>query len=232
MIHKHFADSTNEQSVATRLRRRRFTVLLEMLRNRTGPISILDIGGTAQYWDMMRGIGLVPIPQVHITLLNLEACAVTQPHFTSLAGDGRAMGQFTDHHFDIVFSNSTIEHVGGFADQERMAQEVRRVGKQYYVQTPNRHFPIEPHFVFPFFHFLPVAARVWLAQRYSLGWYPRMRDYGTALNAVRSIRLLTRSEIQQLFPEATIVEERAYGLVKSFVAYTQTDSLRSSVLPA
>jgi hypothetical protein len=218
MIHKRFADNTNDQSVATRLRRQRFQILLTMLRESPGPTSILDIGGTSDYWDMMTA-GLSLDPQLHITLLNTEATPVPRPNFRALVGDGRAMPQFADHQFDIVFSNSTIEHVGPFADQRRMADEVRRIGRRYYIQTPNRYFPIEPHFVFPFFQFLPIALRVWLIQHFNLGWYSRIQDRQAALREVTGIRLLSRGEFAQLFPEATIFEEKFYGLVKSFVAY-------------
>ena len=219
MIHKRFADNTDDQSVATRLRRQRFQILLEMIQASPGPIRILDIGGTPHYWGMMTA-GLVLDGPLHITLLNTEAASVTHSNFTALVGDGRAMPQFADGQFDIVFSNSTIEHVGSFADQRRMAAEVRRVGQRYYVQTPNRYFPIEPHFVFPFFQFMPIALRVWLVQHFNLGWYSRIRDREAAGRAVTGIRLLSRGEFGQLFPEARIFEERFYGLVKSFVAYT------------
>jgi hypothetical protein len=106
-----------------------------------------------------------------------------------------------------------------FADQQRMANEVRRVGRRYYIQTPNRYFPIKPHFLFPLFQFLPITWRVWLVQHFNLGWYSRIPDYRRALAEVTSIRLLSKAELLQLFPEATIFEEKFFGLVKSFVAY-------------
>lgn len=39
--------------------------------------------------------------------------------------------------------------VGKERDQERMAAEILRVGRHCYVQTPNKNFPVEPHFIFP-----------------------------------------------------------------------------------
>ena len=198
MLHKRFADNTSSQSVATRLRRQRFQILLDMMEN-SSEVSILDIGGTPQYWEMMTtGNGLAE--KLHVTLLNLGANATSHPNFTTLVGDGRNMPQFTDRQFDIVFSNSTIEHVGDFEDQQQMANEVRRVGRRYYVQTPNRYFPIEPHFVFPFFQFLPVAARTWLVQHFQLGWMSKMPDREQALREVTNIRCWAGKKCSGSFP--------------------------------
>ena len=105
-----------------------------------------------------------------------------------------------------------------------MSQEVRRVGKKYYVQTPNRNFPIEPHFIFPFFQFLPVALRVWLLQHFNGGWYSRIPDPERALSEIIPIRLMNKAEFERLFPDAIIFEERFCGMTKSFVAYTVTQS--------
>ncbi len=219
MIHDRIADHRNEQSLATKLRRRRFRVLLQMLEPLRGRVDILDIGGRQQYWEMM-GLDWATQNRLHISLLNPEEQTVTLPNFTSILGDGRCLEQFGDKQFDIVFSNSTIEHVGSIEDQRRMANEVQRVGKQYCVQTPNRYFPIEPHFVFPFFQFLPLSSRVWLVQHLSLGWAPKIDDMATAISIVDSIRLMTRAELEDLFPGSAIFEERFCGLVKSFIAYT------------
>ena len=218
MLRKRFADNSSDDSVATRLRRQRFQILVTMLDDFSGPVQILDVGGRPQYWASMTAELRIEKP-LHVTLLNLTRYPVSQPGFTSVVGDGRSMRQFTDRQFDIVFSNSTIEHVGTADDQARMADEVRRVGKAYYVQTPNRYFPIEPHFLFPFFQFLPIAVRAWLVSHFELGWYKRIRDTEKARQEVSSIRLLTRNDVEQLFPDATIYEERYAGVVKSFVAH-------------
>jgi hypothetical protein len=180
---------------------------------------VLDVGGSQSYWQMM--LAAAPIgDRLQVTVLNVAPQAVSLPNFTFTVGDGRSMRQFADKQFDIVFSNSTIEHVGGSEDQRRMAAEVKRVGKGYYVQTPNRYFPIEPHFLFPGFQFLPLGARAWLLRHFNLGSTLRQRDPERARAEVEGIRLLSKQEVRELFPEATIQEERVCGLVKSFVAYT------------
>jgi len=90
--------------------------------------------------------------QVFITLVNLEPENASLPNTTSIAGDARKI-EAEDSRVDVVFSNSVIEHVGANQDQMQMAQEVRRVGKRYFIQTPNKYFPLEPHFLFPLFQF-------------------------------------------------------------------------------
>ena len=118
----------------------------------------------------------------------------------------------------------TVEHVGGYADQMRMANEVMRVGKRHFIQTPNRYFPLEPHFLFPFFQFFPVVFRVWLLQNFKLGWFSRTPDPATAKEIVKSIRLLGRDEFLALFPGSSLYEEKVLGVTKSFVAYGGWDS--------
>jgi SAM-dependent methyltransferase len=221
MVFKRFADHTNKQSVASRLRYERLQILLEMLRNSSESMTILDIGGDPQFWELILTDSSLD-NKPHITLLNVEIRSVSHPNLTAIVGDGRAMPQFANKHFDIVFSSSTIEHVGNFDAQRQMASEVRRIGHRYYVQTPNRYFPIEPHFVFPFFQFLPVVFRGWLVQHFKLGWYAKIPDRKQALAEVSSIRLMTRKEIREIFPDAILFEEKFYGFVKSFVAYTAT----------
>src|SRR5262245_12873292 len=205
------------QSIVVRLRRQRFQILEKMIAvTGPGPLTILDIGGTEEYWRCVSDGGVHT--KLRITLLNVGVSPVIDPSFTSVAGDARAMPEFADKQFDIVFSNSTIEHVGDFSDQMRMANEVRRIGRRYCVQTPNRYFPVEPHFIFPFLQFLPVAVRVELILGLRLGWYGSQPLRQQVLDDVRSIRLISRTELQRLFPDATIVDERWYGLAKSFVA--------------
>jgi len=212
---KAIADNREPNSIAAKLRRRRTAFFASLLAPLEKPVWILDIGGTEQYWRMMN---LPNHAGLSITLLNLEARAVTLPGCVSVRGDARSL-EFDDQSFDVVFSNSVIEHVGDFHNQMRMANEARRVGKRYFVQTPNRYFPIEPHFVFPLFQFLPIQWRVWLLTHFNLGWFARMTDRDEARQVVEGIRLLGRDEIKTLFPGALIYEERFFLLTKSFVAY-------------
>jgi len=216
-FHSRFADNTNPDSVSSRLRRRRFELFERITSKLGGRISVLDVGGTPRYWQMLPPEA---VERLDITLVNLSPLTVAPPGFTCRTGDARDLVNIEDRSFDVVFSNSVIEHVGTFDDQRRMANEVRRVGRCYYVQTPNFWFPVEPHFQFPGFQFLPVAMRVALLRRFDLGWYERCPDAGAARREIEAIRLLTRRDVQKLFPEATLFVERYVGLAKSFVAYT------------
>jgi hypothetical protein len=212
---KNIADNREPHSLATQFRRKRFAFLHSLLTRLQPPISILDIGGTEDYWRLMlQGVEM----QVSITILNLEPAEVTLPGMTSIVGDARHV-QAQENSFDVVFSNSVIEHVGSYQDQLMMAAEVRRLAKRYFIQTPNKYFPIEPHFLFPLFQFLPIGIRVWLLRNFKLGWFQRTPDRQKAKETVNSIRLMDKTELQALFPQASIYEERVLGLTKSFVAY-------------
>lgn len=207
------ADNRAPGSLAARLRRRRSQALRSLLATVPRPARMLDVGGTEAYWQTVAPDGLAGWT---IVLLNQRAPQVTRPGFEAMAGDARAL-PFGDRSFDVVFSNSVIEHVGERADQQRMADEVRRVGARYYVQTPNKWFPIEPHFVFPGFQFLPLAVRTELVTRFSLGWYPRTRDRDQARALADSIRLLDRGDLVEMFPGGTIHRETFAGLAKSLI---------------
>jgi hypothetical protein len=210
-----FADNTNSSSLAAKMRRKRFRLFYDLLRSVPGnSISILDVGGTESFWIQM---GFVD-NNASITLINPEKIETKHQNIKSIIGDGRSMPQFKEGQFEIVFSNSAIEHVGSFEDQLRMAQEIRRVGKRYFVQTPNYYFPLEPHFLFPFFHWLPVTLRAFLVRHFSLGWFERIKDPQKSLALVSEIRIMNGRELKAAFPDAVIWKERFLGLTKSLVA--------------
>lgn len=212
---RSLADNSDSGSLATRMRRRRFDLFLSLLRTLKDHVEILDIGGTQQFWDLMLA---EDASDIRVTLFNIEHQPVSSSRFVSAAGDARSMPQFGDESFDVVFSNSVIEHVGDYSDQRRMAEEIKRVGRRYFVQTPNKRFPLEPHFLLPWFQYLPMSLRAWLLNRFNVGWYRRIPDITAARDEVESIQLLTRRRFRDLFPEARIVDENFAGLTKSFVA--------------
>ena len=209
------ADNRVAGSLANRFRRRRATLFREFLATVPRPCSILDLGGTENFWIQS---GLLPLEGASITLLNLTEEPVTQPAFRSLSGSATDLSRFADGSFDIVFSNSVIEHVGSAENQERMAKEALRVGKRFFIQTPARYFLVEPHFHFPFFWHLPVGLRERLACTMPLGWYPKQPSLEEARRFLTNFLLLTKPEFQGLFPGARIVEERVLGMTKSYIA--------------
>ncbi len=213
------ADNTNPTSLAARMRRRRMQLFTQLLEPFPEPVSLLDVGGTAGFWEMY----LPELPKrVHLTLLNLTATPTGQlPDTVSIAGDARRMSDFADRAFQVCFSNSVIEHVGTFADQRAMALEIQRVSHAYFVQTPNHFFPIEPHFLFPGWQFLPRYFKTLLHQKFNLGWMARQPDRRLAQAEVEQIRLLNLADMKRLFPSAEIHREKFGPLVKSLIAVRQ-----------
>ena len=175
---------------------------------------ILDVGGYYGDWALMD------CPHQQITCLNLDGPqpgASLPAQFTCVRGDGRQL-DYGSGAFDIAFSNSVIEHLGTFADQQRFAAEIRRVSRAYWVQTPNFWFPIEPHFLAPFVHFLPKTLQKKLL-RYGTIWGLVTRPTPERVAGyLAELRLLTEREMRVLFPDARILVERFCGLKKSFIA--------------
>ena len=210
------ADNTRGDSVSVSLRKQRFTICRRLISQFSPPVSVLDVGGTESFWKIL---GPTDYESLQVTILNTYLEETSLKNFNSVEGDARDLSRYSSQQFDLVFSNSVIEHVGAIDDQQRMANEIIRVGKTHFVQTPNKYFPVEPHFLVPFFQFMPLGMQVYLLQHYNLGWYNQIPDRDEALSHVLSHRLLTKGELRRLFPKSTIYSEKFFGLSKSFIAY-------------
>src|ERR1035437_1309310 len=201
-------------SLSQRFRRRRMQHFLRTFRI-TADTRILDIGGTPDNW------ALVPV-RPRLVLLNMpraQADLSGAAHW--VAGDGRSL-PFRDQSFDVVFSNSVIEHVGDAPAQRQFASEIARVGRAYWVQTPNRWFPVEQHLLTPFVHWLPKPLQRAVVLRFTV-WSALTRPTADRrefyLNHfLRDVRLLGAGELQSLFPPARILRERFLGFTKSLIA--------------
>ena len=211
---RHFAAGAFQQAQA-RFRRER----MERFARRFGigeTTTILDIGGVPATWT-----ALFPAPRV--TLLNL-------PTALHLAGRGGLQWILADacqlpcadRSFDIVFSNSVIEHLGTAERQRQFAREVERVGRGYFVQTPDRAFPLEQHLWTPFVHWLPKRIAKAMVEKFTVWeWVvrpggPERRFYLS--HCLDDVRLLDARELAAMFPGAVIQRERWLGLPKSLIA--------------
>lgn len=194
--------------VSPRFRRERMQIFVKNLGIRA-ETRVADLGGTPHNWAWADA-------RPHLTLVNTRVDFVTDGLPTVQANALRC--PFKDQTFDVVFSNSLIEHLGTWEAQLRFAAEVRRIGGGYFIQTPNKWFPIEPHYLAPFVQFAPQSLRAWIVRWLTpRGWIekPSMIECD---RMVSEIRLLGEREMKMLFPEARIIRERFLGLTKSLVA--------------
>ena len=217
----HTVEATygNPKSLAYNFRAKRFAEIRPLIDGviaAKGSCRIADIGGTEYYWNIF-GSYATDKP-VEIDLINLHAAPVKGARFRSLAADATELGHIDDHAYDLVHSNSVIEHVGNWDAMTRMASHVRRLAPAYYVQTPNFWFPIEPHFRAPFFHWLPEQGRYRLLMQFNLGFGGKRRTVDEAMRGLQSAVLLEKRQMAALFPDAQLKSERVFGLTKSWMA--------------
>ena len=203
---RHIRDVTRPFRIFFRRKRMRNFLRWMAVSDRT---TIIDVGGTPFMWHLTDC-------DPSVTIVNLKAPWSIEGSRVVLAS-GLAL-PFRDGAFDVCFSNSVIEHVGDARARADFAREVCRVAKRYWVQTPNRRFPLETHFVCLFLHWLPFQITRRLIRHFSLwGWLtkPSQVDVDRAL---RTLTLLDEREMRELFPDARIVKERFLGMSKSLIA--------------
>jgi hypothetical protein len=212
---QRLADDHDAGSLSRRLRARRFELFEQLVAPLPKPLSILDVGGTNGYWESRGWAGR---DDVEITLVNLEPEPRVHANIHPTAGDATDLGDYDSGSFSVAFSNSVIEHLFTLDNQRAMAREICRVGRAYWVQTPNFWFPVEPHFLVPAWHWLPERTRIAILRRRGVGWAGRCEDPELAREIVQQHRLMRRGELARLFPDAQLVPERLGGLVKSWTA--------------
>ena len=201
--------------IQRRFRARRMALFAKTVGLRAD-MRVLDVGGTIEIWR------LAPV-MPRVVLLN----QAFWPHQTGGAegvvlGDGTSL-PFADQSFDLVFSNSVIEHVGSRDTQASFAAEIARVGKQFWLQTPSRYFPVEQHMWTPLVHWLPRRWQAAILKRFSVwslvtNYEAAQREYYVN-HYLDSIRLLSASDLHSLFPGARVVRERFLGWTKSLIVW-------------
>lgn len=213
----------DETSLEFRFRARRFALirrLIERILDERGRADILDLGGAPDYWLAGGAFIEANRARLSITMVNIEEQTVARPDlFTFVAGSATDPDLFRGRTFDLVHSNSVIEHVGDLAAMQRFADNARRLAPRYYVQTPNYWFPFEPHFRFAGIQYVPEPLRAWLMTKYAFGFFPRIADIAVARDLVSHHRLLSMRQMRRLFPDGTLQFEKAFGLNKSIIAW-------------
>ncbi|HVO22994.1 MAG TPA: methyltransferase domain-containing protein [Candidatus Margulisiibacteriota bacterium] len=202
-------------TISAFFRRRRMSRLIEAVKIRSG-MRVLDLGGTPAIWEHVS----VPL---EITLLNLTIAPGTSEILRSpslehhtfhvVEGDACNVTQYGDRSFDVVFSNSVIEHVGPPAKQAEFAREVLRLGRSYWVQTPSMWFPLEVHSGMPFYWFYPR----WLRTALIRSWRARLPAWWA--DYIETTRVLSRRRMAELFPNGRTRVDYFFCFPKSYVSY-------------
>jgi methyltransferase family protein len=175
--------------------------------------TILDVGVADTDWRFSNFLeALYPWPG-RITAVGLQPMPTFErlfPDVRFVAADGRDL-PFSDDSFDIGFSNAVVEHVGSRAEQSRFVHELVRTCRRVFVATPNAAFPVDPHTLLPFVHWLPRSARHRVLRM--------TRNSRWASEVV--LNPLTARELQALFPPSAnvrIARQRLMGLTTVLIA--------------
>src|SRR5713101_3133043 len=194
-------------------RKRRFARFLQALSPRAED-RILDVGGYPGNW---QGVAI----ESRLTILNIHdinpAAKGLEDRYELVVGDGTKL-PYSDNTYDIVFSNSVIEHLGTLERQKAFAAEVRRVGKKLWIQTPAKCFLIEPHLIAPLVHFFPKAIQRRLIRHCTVWGWLKKATARQVEDFLSEVRLLNHREMVELFPDCEIIAEKVLGLTKSYLA--------------
>ena len=217
-------DANDPTSIRYKMRRKRFVwveKLLDQILAHKDHATILDIGGRRDYWKLLD---TKYHDRITITILNTqedvgkESAEDIGIKIDTVVGDGTHMPAYSDGSFDLTHSNSVIEHVGLHRDMARFARETMRVGRAYYLQTPNFWFPLEPHYGVPFFHWLPEPTRLWCHSTFNVGFAQKC-TLDEAQMRVDHTRIISRRLLRHLLPDGVHESEKVMGLTKSLIAY-------------
>lgn len=205
-------------------RRRRGQFILSQFPNiRTA--RICDLGGSIHFWDKLE----LDIPRQNITIYNISS---DETQSVSASGD-RDIGVLIydgqhipepDQSYDLLVCNSVLEHVPPAA-RASLAVEMRRVARSVFCQTPAQSFPIEPHFLMPFVHWLPRGLGFQLIKLSPWRLLSRPSDK-TIREYWWGTQLLGSRELQALFPQDSVVPERMLGMTKSYYVVRQPTALQ------
>jgi hypothetical protein len=209
-------------------RARRLKLFNEFMKSITGPIRLVDLGGTVKFWESW---GLAKQPLLNVTLVNNHDLdkqysndPIALPNIRRLGADVLTLTAADFAQFDVIFSNSLIEHLPGRELQRQLAQAIIDSGRPSFLQTPNKRSPLDPHFprpYVPFFAAYPRSVQARLLSWSALGSSSVAPSYDAALARLQNYYPPTTRDVRQLLPNARIVIERPLGFPMSIIAMSE-----------
>jgi len=185
----------------------------------TKNMKILDVGAEVNLTSTkeVQFIDLYPwknmITAINISSKHIMSIKSLYPEVEAIVGDACEL-PWPDKYFDIVYSNAVIEHLGNFEKQVKMASEIMRVGKRWFLTTPNRWYPFEFHMRLPFVSWLPRKGYLWAGRIVSYDHVRKKYTFGIKRN---ELRLMTARELKYCFPDSEIIKQRVTFMSETLI---------------
>ncbi len=176
---------------------------------------ILDVGGSPEIWSFSN---LKP----QLTILNMPSALAPHSHASLVGADGRML-PFSDGAFDIVFSNSVIEHVGTSRRSAAICPGgVARRKELTGYKLPIGSFRLSTMSCCRPFIFCQSAGSKLSFNRFT-GWEHIVRPTADERrnylhHFLNELNLLDSTDMKALFPDANVIKERFLGIPKSLIA--------------
>ena len=203
----------SDQSWSARRRRHRSDWLARTFPD-IGDMHVVDLGGRLGTWHRAT------VRPARVTVVNLEQPPAVVPDWAHVeqADACDLPPRLAKGRYDLVFSNSVLEHVGGHERRHALRR------------APPAHWPTgtgcrRPTATSPSSHTgsrpacsscrYDCAPRSPAAGRWA---HKPTRSHDAAIHQVLWTELLDRSQMRHYFPDSTMLVERAFGLPKSLIA--------------
>lgn len=172
---------------------------------------VIDLGGVVAQWRS------APVRPAGLTVVNLYP-QPSDGYAEVLVGDACALSpDVLQRRFDLVYSNSVIDQVGGHYRRLQFADTVTTLGEHHWIQTAYRYFPLDAYTLFPGQQLLPLRARAAVSRHWPLGYrHADTRRDAVVLNL--EVDELSKTALTAYFPESEVIAERMLGLTKSLIA--------------
>ncbi|MEW6221235.1 MAG: hypothetical protein AB1634_17105 [Thermodesulfobacteriota bacterium] len=206
-------------------KKKRLAIFKGVVAGMPRPLRVVDLGGTASFWTAW---GFGHDGDLRVTLVNNHEQDRTNvgydnsiPYVKEEINDVRHLTADCLKEFDLVFSNSMIEHLTSHEEQFHLGLTIEQSGVAFFVQTPNKYSIVDPHFphpLVPFFGAYPKTIQGLLLTMNRLGSGARAASLATARGRLRYYHPVSAGQLQAMLPSGQLVRERFLGFCHSLIA--------------
>jgi hypothetical protein len=212
----------------TKAATKRSELFRQFLQAFASPIRIIDLGGTVSMWerwglDKEAGLRIDLVNSFPIDVNGRDLVPATS-NFRKVNADVASLRPDDYRQYDLVFSNSMLEHLTSRDLQRSVAQAILTSGRPFFIQVPNKHSLIDPHFAHPLAPFFAAWPRSLQARALSLSALGSGSKASSVEHAERRLAYynpISKRDLVELFSAGspTLAIERTLGVPISIVVW-------------